>query len=83
MLDPFDLAESVALDDRAPWFEWLTEAWPDRETSRVYQQAVHRLDVQRAAQPPVVNVTVPGVPGHFTGPMTGPVAYVPDPDSLG
>lgn len=76
--DPLDTSVSVALDDRAPLFEELGEAWPDRATARDCQAAVHRRDVERAAQPPVINVTVPGVPGHFTGQPGGPVAYLPE-----
>jgi hypothetical protein len=76
--DPLDKAVPVALDDRAPWFEWAVENWPDRETARETERAVHRREIARAAQPPVVHVTVPGVPGHFTGRPGGPVAYSPD-----
>lgn len=76
--DSLDASVPVALDDHAPWFEWMTEAWPDRATARDCRSAVHRMDVERAAQPPVINVTVPGVPGHFTGTPGGPVAYLPD-----
>lgn len=79
---PLDTAASVALDDRAPFFEDLAKKWPDRATVMLCLDAVHRMDIERAAQPPVVNVTVPGVPGHFTGQLGGPVSYLPDPDSL-
>jgi hypothetical protein len=82
-VDPFDKSVPVALDDRAPLFEDLGEIWPDRVTARQCLAAVHRMDVERAAQPPVVNVTVPGVPGHFTGQMGGSVAYSPDPALTG
>jgi hypothetical protein len=81
--DPLDKAVPVALDDQAPWFEWMTEAWPVRATARRCRAAVHRMDVERAAQPPVFNVTVPGVPGHFTGTPGGAVAYSPDPALTG
>jgi hypothetical protein len=81
--DPLDESVPVALDDRAPLFDDLAETWLDRATARLCRDAVHRMDVERAAQPPVVNVTVPGIPGHFTGQMGGPVAYLPDSDSLG
>jgi hypothetical protein len=78
--DPLDTTVPVALDDRAPWFERLAENWSDRETASRCREHVHRMDVERAAQPPVINVTVPGVPGHFTGsPGTGEVAYAPGP----
>jgi hypothetical protein len=64
--DIFDKSVPVALDDRAPWFEWMGEKWPDRATAISCREAVHRLEVARAAQPPVINVTVPGV-GQFSG----------------
>ncbi len=76
--DPLNPATPTALDDRAPLFEWLAENSPDRATASHCREYVHRMDVLRAAQPPVVNVTVPGVPGHFTGTSgTGEVAYKP------
>jgi hypothetical protein len=68
--DPLDKAVPVALDDHAPWFEWMTEAWPDRATARHYRTSVHRMDVERASQPPVIHVTVPGV-GQFSGTVGG------------
>jgi hypothetical protein len=79
--DPLDTSVPVALDDefKAPWFDWLAEKWPDRGTARQCLTVVHRMDVERAAQQPVINVTVPGVAGHFTGTLGGgEVAYVPD-----
>jgi hypothetical protein len=79
---PLDTSVPVALDDRAPWFEWMAEKWPDRATVIHCHEVVRRLEVERAAQPPEIHVTVPGVPGHFTGQPGGPVAYLPDPDSL-
>jgi hypothetical protein len=80
MTDPLDAAEAVALDDQAPWFDWMTEAWPDRATARHCLRYVHLRDVERAAQPPVIHVTVPGIPGHFTGTAGGSeVAYEPVP----
>lgn len=81
--DPLDTAVPVALDAQAPWFERMTEEWPDRATARLCRDHVHRMDVVRAAQPPVVNVTVPGVPGYFTGQPGGPVAYVHNPARTG
>jgi hypothetical protein len=76
--DSLDASVPAALDDRAPWFEWMAKTWPDRATAVGCHEAVHRLEVERAAQVPVINVTVPGVPGHFTGTPDGPVAYSPD-----
>lgn len=82
--DPFDPAVPVVLDDQSPWFEWMTEQWPDRATAKTCRDYVHRMDVDRATQPPVINVTVPGVSGYFTGTMgSGTVAYAPDPALTG
>lgn len=78
---PLDTSASVALDARAPLFDDLMEAWPDPATVRHCREVVHWMDLQRAAQPPEIHVTVPGVPGHFTGQPGGPVAYLPGPDS--
>lgn len=70
-------------DVSAPWpaasktyFDWMLSRWPDRDTVRDVLDAVHR----RSAGPaPVVNVTLPGVPGHFTGAAgQGTAAYVPE-----
>lgn len=79
--DPLDTSVPVALDDEAPWFKWMAKNWPDRGTVVGCHEAVNRMDVERASQLPVVNVTVPGIPGHFTGQAGGPVAYLPDQDS--
>ena len=83
MPDPLDKAVPVALDDEAPWFDWMTETWSSRATARHCRSTVHRLDVERAAQPPRIYVTVPGVAGHFAGTPGGPVAYSPDPALTG
>jgi hypothetical protein len=57
----------------------MTDNWPDRATAELLLDAVHRRDVDRAAQPVVVNVTVPGLPGRFTGALgSKTVAYSPD-----
>jgi hypothetical protein len=77
--DYLDATAPAAQDDRAPWFKWMTDNWPDRATAELVLDMVHRKDVDRAAQPVVVNVTVPGVPGHFTGTLGSEgVAYSPD-----
>lgn len=80
MSHPLDTATPVVLDHRAPWFEMMVEHWPDRATAQHYLYAVHRREVARAAQPPVINVVMPGVPGYFTGTADGrEAAYVPGP----
>jgi hypothetical protein len=71
-------------DSEAPsfdsYYEWMLAKWPDRDTARLCLEAVHRFALERAAQqPPVVNVTLAGVPGHFTGAAgRGDAAYVPE-----
>jgi hypothetical protein len=75
-------------DSEAPsfdsYYEWMLANWPDRATAQHCLSAVHRFDLERAAQPPVVNVALAGVPGHFTGTAgNGDVTYVPpSPQSL-
>lgn len=82
--DIFDPSVPVALDNQAPGFEWMTEHWPVRATARHFTHYVHHMDVERASQPPIINVTVPGIPGHFTGtPGAGSVTYSPDPAVTG
>lgn len=80
MSHPLEAATPVVLDDRAPWFETMVERWPDRATAQHFLYAVHRREVARAGKPPVINVVMPGVPGHFTGTADGrEAAYVPGP----
>lgn len=60
------------------FFDYMLRNWPDQDTARAVLDAVHRLAAERASGPPVVNVTLPGVPGHFTGIAgQGGAAYVP------
>lgn len=66
MDDPLDRTTVVLVDVEAPWFDFMTKNWPDEETSRHVRNALLRLDIEHAAQPPVINVTVPGIYGHFT-----------------
>jgi hypothetical protein len=71
-------------DSEAPsfgsYYDWMLANWPDRDTARLCLEAVHRFDLERAARQPVVNVTLAGVPGHFTGTAgQGDVSYVPEP----
>lgn len=78
---PLDKDTVVPPDDRTPLFASVARHWPDQHIADSYREAMHRRDLERAALPPVVNVTVPGVPGHFTA--TGgqeAVAYSPDPE---
>jgi hypothetical protein len=61
-----------------PFFDWLLENWPDQDAAGIIRNRAHAREVGRAAQPPVVNVALAGVPGHFTGTAgQGEVAYVP------
>lgn len=76
MDDPLDKATVVPVFYETPWFELVADTWPDRETARYYRDVLHSKDIQRASQPPVINVTVPGIPGHFTAAVgTTEVAY--------
>jgi hypothetical protein len=67
MSDPLSKSTPVLPDDMAPCFDDLVAGWLDWLTSRNICAVVHRMDVERAMQPPVIHVTVPGIPGHFTG----------------
>jgi hypothetical protein len=79
MADPLDTSAPWPLDDHSPGFYATLRDWPDRGHARLIRDAVLAVAEQRAAaQAPVVNVTLPGVPGHFTGVAgQGDVAYVP------
>jgi hypothetical protein len=62
------------------FFDGLVAHWPDRATVTAVVNALHKTEVEAASQPPVVNVTVPGMAGHFTktaGEETA--AWVPGP----
>lgn len=55
------------MDEAAPFFDDMVETWPDRDVARAYLAAVHRKDIERASVTPVIHVTVPGLPGLFSG----------------
>lgn len=72
------------VEDVVPELAGLMAEWARRDESRLaymfdLNNALSRLDVRRAAaSASVVNVTMAGVPGHFTAsPGSGRVAYVP------
>jgi hypothetical protein len=77
------MADSGTVSQTRTFYDWLLDRWPDRDTVRSVLDAVHRLELAREAErtalAPVVNVTLPGVPGHFTGTAgAGDAAYVPE-----
>jgi hypothetical protein len=72
---------TVTPEDRAPGFEWMAAAWPDRSAAMDYVKIVHDADLKRAQVPPVVNVRLPGkdgrtLPGHLRVRDGQPEAYV-------
>jgi hypothetical protein len=68
----------VVLDPCAPEFDGMLNGWPDQDTARSALQAVHRMDLERASVPAVINVTVAGMPGRFSSVVgSGGVSYVP------
>lgn len=73
--------EAVVIPDaRTPFYDDLTERWPDSRTVREYEASSHRRELELAAQKPVVNVTVTGVPGYLSADTaTGEVTYSPGP----
>lgn len=66
MADALESETVLAPDARAPFFDWMSENWPDAKTVREYVESAHRRELERASQPPVVNVVVAGSPGHYT-----------------
>lgn len=59
ILDP---AADFTVDCEPVTFRQLAKGWPDRDTSDQLTEAVHRMDLERAAQP-VIEVTVTTPPG--------------------
>jgi len=47
-------------------FRRLVREWHDRRTSEELAEAVHQLELERAAQPPVIEVTVITPPGGIS-----------------
>jgi len=77
--DVLDPSIPIACDARSPWLDRLIHDWEDKDTSLDVIQALYRFDLVRAAQPPVVNVTVTGVPGYFSHVAgTGDISYKPE-----
>lgn len=73
--------EAVVIPDaRTPFYDDLTERWPDSRTVRDYESGAHRRALELASQKPVINVTVAGVPGHLSADTgTGEIVYSPEP----
>jgi hypothetical protein len=67
MDDPLSESAPVPADSGTPIFDGLLEGWLNREGERAIRAAMHRLDLERAGQPPVIQITFPGVAGTFTG----------------
>lgn len=83
--DPLDKSVLVSLDYDLPLaFENVADGWPDRKTARQIENSVHAADVRRAANPPEISVTLPGLPGPLTTvPGSDTVAWkVPVPGAL-
>jgi hypothetical protein len=78
--DPLTKGTPVELDLRVQVLAEVAAAWPDQVTLAQLSDALYRFDLERASRmgPPVVNVTVDGVPGKFsTMAGTGLVTYRP------
>jgi hypothetical protein len=83
--DPLDKNVPVPIDADLPLdFDVIAEGWPGRETARRLRTSVHAADIRRAANPPEISVTLPGLPGQVTTvPGSGEVAWkVPAPGEL-
>src|SRR6185437_7793381 len=55
VLDP---GTAVVADCEPETFRELAREWPDRDAAGQITEAMHSLDLERAAQPPVIEVTV-------------------------
>jgi hypothetical protein len=61
-----DLDTAEAPEERLPLFDALLDEWAGKDTVQYFRDAAFREMVRQAVRPPVFNVTVAGVPGHFT-----------------
>ena len=78
-MDVLDSGTPVVRDYRTPFFSFMVEHWPDRETVVRQADLSQARDIERALQPPVINVHVDGVPGVFTKTAgAAEAAYVPE-----
>lgn len=55
MLDP---ETAIVADCEPREFRTLIREWPDRDAAEEIAETLHQLDLDRAAQPPVIEVTV-------------------------
>jgi hypothetical protein len=60
VLDP---GTAIVADCEPDQFRRLTREWPDRAAAEGLVEDMHQLDLERAAQPPVIEVTVTTPPG--------------------
>ena len=65
MLDP-DTAIVALCEPRA--YQLLSRQWHDQDTARGLDEALHQLELERAARPPVIEVTVTAPPGGIPRP---------------
>jgi len=86
--DPLDMSTPCVIGMDAVNFGYLLRVWHDQDNAHQFREGVHAAELERAAQPPVVHVTVTPphgqqqIPGHFeiqTGPQRQ-VRYSPRPD---
>ncbi len=47
-------------------YQQLSRQWHDQDTARSLDEAQHQLDLERASQPPVIEVTVTAPPGGIS-----------------
>ena len=59
MLDP---ATPIIVDCDPRAYLMLSRQWHDQDTARGLDEALHRLELERAARPPVIEVTVTSPP---------------------
>lgn len=53
-----DSGTAIAVTFEPEFFRQLTREWHDRDTTEALAEAVHQLELERAAKPPVIEVTV-------------------------
>lgn len=62
MADPLDTGTPILVDCEPACYRRLSRAWHDRGTVQDLDEALHQLELERAAQLPVISMTVTGPP---------------------
>lgn len=62
MVDALDTRTLIVMDCEPEGYRWMSRAWPNRDTVQDLDEALHRIELERAARTPVISMTVTGPP---------------------